>query len=223
MNRQNEHLETLTEIRSLMERSSKFLSLSGLSGIAAGLIALIGAIVAYIYFDMDFFQLNGNEVRELEGNSGRAYRNVYTKWGLQPIPFLLLDGFIVLVLALGSGFYFSFRKAKKRGHTFWDNTAKRLLINLSIPLIAGGLFALILLFKFDVVELIPPVTLIFYGLALINGSKYTLDELRTLGLCEIALGLIGTWFVSYALLFWAIGFGVLHIVYGTLMYIKYDR
>ncbi len=222
MNRQNEHLETLTEIRSLMERSSKFLSLSGLSGIAAGTIALIGAIVAYIYFDMDFFRLNAKEIRNLQ-NEGVAYLDIYTKWGLQPIQFLLLDGLVVLILALGSGVYFSLRKAQKRGHTFWDNTAKRLLINLFIPLIAGGLFALILLFKFDLVELIPPVTLIFYGLALLNGSKYTIDELRTLGLCEIALGLVATWFHSYALLFWALGFGVLHLVYGTLMYIKYDR
>lgn len=221
MNRQNEHLETLTEIRSLMERSSKFLSLSGLSGIAAGIIALIGAAVAYLYFEMDFFQINSDYVRRGAADEV-AYRTSYSKWGIKPIPFLLLDGFIVLTLALSFGFYFSIRKAKKQGAKFWDNTAKRLLINLSIPLVTGGIFVLILLFKFDLVELIPPVTLIFYGLALINGSKYTLDELRYLGLFEIALGLIGTWFVSYALLFWAIGFGVLHIIYGALMYKKYD-
>ncbi|NJN77457.1 MAG: hypothetical protein HC803_03300 [Saprospiraceae bacterium] len=222
MSQQNEHLQTLTEIRSLMERSSKFLSLSGLSGIAAGIVALVGAAIAYLYFDMDFFQINADYVRNGELNEV-AYRTTYTKWGIKPIPFLLLDGFIVLTLALSLGFYFSIRKAKKRGYQFWDNTAKRLMINLSLPLIAGGIFALILLFKYDLIELIPAVTLIFYGLALLNGSKYTLDEVRYLGICEIALGLIVTWFVSFALLFWAIGFGVLHIVYGVLMYKKYDR
>lgn len=222
MSRQNEHLETLTEIRSLMERSSKFLSLSGLSGIAAGIIALIGATVAYLYFDMDLFRINFDYV-STGAIDEVSYRTSYTKWNIAPIPFLLLDGFLVLVSALAFGFYFSMRKAKKQGSTFWDNTAKRLLINLSIPLVTGGIFALILLFKFNLLELIPPVTLIFYGLALINGSKYTLDELRTLGLCEIALGLIGTLFTAYALLFWAIGFGVLHIIYGLVMYQKYDR
>jgi hypothetical protein len=222
MSQQNEHLQTLTEIRSMMERSSKFLSLSGLSGIAAGIVALIGAAIAYLYFDMNFFQINAEYVRKGIENEV-SYRTTYTKWGIKPIPFLLLDGFIVLTLAVSLGFYFSIRKAKKHSYKFWDNTAKRLLINLSIPLIAGGLFALILLFKYDLVELIPPVTLIFYGLALINGSKYTLDELRYLGIFEIVLGLLSAWFTSYALLFWAIGFGVLHIVYGALMYKKYDR
>ncbi|MFT6149616.1 MAG: hypothetical protein ACJAUH_002310 [Saprospiraceae bacterium] len=222
MNQQNEHLQTLTEIRSLMERSSKFLSLSGLSGIAAGIVALVGAAIAYLYFDMDFFQINSEYVqRGLEDEV--SYRTTYAKWGIKPIPFLLLDGFIVLILALGLGFYFSARKAKKNGYQFWDNTAKRLMINLSLPLIAGGIFALILLFKYDLVELIPPVTLIFYGLALLNGSKYTLDEVRYLGISEIALGLMSTWFVSYTLFFWALGFGVLHIIYGVLMYQKYDR
>lgn len=222
MNQQNEHLETLVEIRSLMERSSKFLSLSGLSGIAAGTIALIGVIVAHIYFEMEFFKLNMEDVRMISEDDS-AFRSVYEKWGLKPIPFLMLDGAIVLVLALGSGFYYSLRKAKKRGYSFWDNTAKRLLINISIPLVTGGLFALILMFQYDLVELIPSVTLIFYGLALVNGSKYTLDELRTLGLSEIVLGLVSTWYQSYVLLFWAIGFGVLHIIYGVLMHIKYDR
>ena len=167
MNRQNEHLETLTEIRSLMERSSKFLSLSGLSGIAAGITALIGVAVAYAYFEMDFFQINADVVRGNVIDANVSYRDVYSKWNIKPIPFLLLDGFIVLTIALSLGFYFSMQKAKKRGQQFWDNTAKRLLINLSIPLIAGGLFALILLFKYDLVELIPPVTLIFYGLGLV--------------------------------------------------------
>lgn len=222
MSQQNEHLQTLTEIRSLMERSSKFLSLSGLSGIAAGIVALIGATIAYLYFDMDFFQINADYVRRGVENEV-SYRTTYTKWGIKPIPFLLLDGFIVLTLALSLGFYFSIRKAKKHNYKFWDNTAKRLMINLSLPLIAGGIFALILLFKYDLVELIPSVTLIFYGLALLNGSKYTLDEVRYLGISEIALGLISTWFVSYALFFWALGFGVLHIIYGALMYQKYDR
>ena len=39
--------EDLQAIREIMERSSKFLSLSGLSGIFAGVCALIGAAIAW--------------------------------------------------------------------------------------------------------------------------------------------------------------------------------
>ena len=56
MNNQNEHLETLSEIRTLMERSSKFLSLSGISGISAGIIAIVGVVAASIYQGYSFFE-----------------------------------------------------------------------------------------------------------------------------------------------------------------------
>lgn len=224
MTQQNEHLQTLTEIRSLMERSSKFLSLSGLSGVAAGVAALIGAAAAYFYLDMDFFQLS-NDMNVSNGRviADYSYREEYSKWGMRVIPFLLLDGVLVLIFAFGLGFFFSMRKAKRNGYKFWNNSAKRLLINLMLPLLVGGIFSLILLLKYDLVELMCATTLIFYGLALLNGSKYTLDEIRYLGLSEVALGLIATWFIGYGLLFWAIGFGVLHIVYGFVMYYRYDR
>ncbi len=224
MTQQNEHLQTLTEIRSLMERSSKFLSLSGLSGVAAGFVALIGAAAAYLYLDMDFFRLS-NEINVSNGRiiTDYSYRDEYVNWGMKVIPFLILDGILVLIFALGLGFYFSVRKAKRNGYKFWDNSAKRLLINLLLPLAIGGIFSLILLLKYDLVELMCGTTLIFYGLALLNGSKYTLDEIRYLGFCEVILGLIATWNIGYGLLFWTIGFGILHIVYGFVMYYRYDK
>jgi hypothetical protein len=70
--------------------------------------------------------------------------------------------------------------------------------------------------------LIGPTTLIFYGLALLNGSSFVSEELRMLGLLEIGLGLIALFFVGYGLYFWALGFGVFHIGYGWWMYRKYD-
>ena len=65
--------------------------------------------------------------------------------------------------------------------------------------------------------------LIFYGLALINSSKYTFFEIRYLGIAEIVLGLIASVFVSSGLILWAAGFGLLHIIYGIIMYYKYER
>lgn len=205
MSQTEEHLRDLTEIRSLMERSSRFISLSGLSGISAGLIALAGAWVAAqrIGVSWDF-----------------SHRDVARSPDLYR--FLALDAAVVLGLALASGVYFTVRGARRKGQAVWNQTSRRLLINLAIPLGAGGLFCLLLIGPAP--GLVAPGTLVFYGLALLNGSKYTHDDVRYLGLCEIALGLISGFLAGsgLTLLFWAVGFGVLHIVYGVVMYRKYE-
>ncbi|HMC96443.1 MAG TPA: hypothetical protein VKG92_02220, partial [Flavobacteriales bacterium] len=103
-----------------------------------------------------------------------------------------------------------------------DAAAQRLLVNMFIPLGGGGMFCLALLY-YGLPGLVPPATLVFYGLALLNASKYTLDEVRWLGISELILGLIASFWVGAGLLFWALGFGVLHIFYGALMYLRYER
>lgn len=208
MEEKNQHLETLTEIRSLMEKSSRFISLSGLSGIFAGIFALIGAVIAFYYLH----PINQHNYAYLMDGS------VNSEFYL----FFFLNALFVLVSSLTFGSYFTIRKAKKNNQSIWDATSKRLLINLMIPLTTGGIFCLILLYH-QLIGLIAPATLIFYGLALINASKYTLNDIRYLGICEIILGLIGSVYIGYGLLFWAIGFGLLHIIYGSVMYFKYEK
>lgn len=216
MSNQNEHLKDLQEIRSIMERSSKFISLSGLSGVFAGIFALLGALAVYIYQHEFFFSRYQNQGVFLRNDliSGTELQSF--------ILFLFTDAIIVLILALGSGIFFTTRNARKKGLPYFDATAKRMLINLFIPLVTGGLFCIALLFH-HLVYLIAPSTLIFYGLALVNASKFTLNDIKYLGYCEIALGLLAMVLVGYGLLFWAFGFGVLHIVYGSAMYFKYER
>jgi hypothetical protein len=131
-------------------------------------------------------------------------------------------GAVMLIVAISIGILLTLKKAKKKGQNMWGKTSQRLLLNLTMPLVAGGIFSLILIHH-GLVGLIAPVTLLFYGLALLNASKYTLHDIRYLGICEIILGLIGSYFIGYGLLIWAIGFGLLHIVYGSAMYLKYDR
>ena len=203
--------DDLASIRSLMERSSKFISLSGLSGILAGVYALLGAGGAY-YFVY---------------GSGNA-RPYYT----QPeITVFLLNTLIirlvciavvVLVASLATGFILTSRKAKKNGQPIWGNTSRALLFNMALPLVSGGLLILILLFR-SYYGIVSPASLIFYGLALVGASNFTYKDVRYLGICEIVLGLVAACLPGYGLLFWAIGFGVLHIIYGSMMYFKYDR
>ncbi|MEO1257998.1 MAG: hypothetical protein AAFZ15_04345 [Bacteroidota bacterium] len=210
---QNDHLETLTQIRSLMERSSRFISLSGLSGVAAGVWALLGAAAVYLYLDLPLFSNKRLYYYEVLENGN---------WGIPYETFFVLDAALVLILAIASGIYFTTRNAKKNGQKIWDAMAQRMLINLAIPLIAGGIFCLVL-YKNGQFGLVAPATLIFYGLALVNGGKYTHDDIRKLGIVEITLGLFGLYYPGFGLELWAIGFGVLHIIYGLLMYLKYER
>ncbi|HUH47610.1 MAG TPA: hypothetical protein VLZ54_10690 [Arenibacter sp.] len=198
------YIADIKDIKDIMDRSSRFISLSGLSGIAAGISALLGAYMAYstIYTDQDYLHYD---------------RVVPTPENLSQ---LLLIAIGTLVLALGTGIYFTTRKTKKQKQKIWDRQTKRLLINLLIPLATGGILCLMLLLK-GYVAIVAPLTLIFYGLALVNASKYTLKEVRSLGLLEILIGLLAVQFIGHGLLFWAIGFGLLHIVYGIKMELKY--
>ena len=210
MNEQNQQtLETLQDIKRMMERSSRFISLSGLSGIAAGICALVGSWFAYkefapYYSDYDFRgSYSGDEFQQLKIR-------------------LLVIALAVLIAALVSAFYFTWRKARHDRLPVWDLTSKRLTINMLIPLVTGGLFILAL-YQYNEWRFIAPACLIFYGLALVNASKYTLTDVRYLGLLQILLGLINTQFIGYGLYFWTAGFGVLHIIYGFVMWWKYEK
>lgn len=212
MKETEKHLQDIAQIRSMMERSSRFLSLSGLSGVFAGIYALIGATAAY--------KLLGIHIREALSQPSLFIANIGGSEDFN-IPFLLIP-ICVLIAALISGYYFTHRNAKKNNQQIWTKTSWLMLANLFIPLAAGGLFCLILIFH-GIYFLLASATLIFYGIALINASKYTLDEIRYLGISEIVIGLLAGFFVGYGLLFWAIGFGVLHIVYGAVMWWRYER
>ena len=203
----NKYLKDIEDIKNLMSKSTQCLSLSGLSGVLAGIYAIIGAWLAYktIYFD--------------------SYESIPYKHLIiseKAVLRLLMIASIVLIASIATGIILSVRKARKQNESVWNAASKRLIINFAIPLLTGGFFILFLIEK-EILNLIAPLTLIFYGLACVNASKYTLRDVRYLGITMIILGLISTWFINYGLLFWALGFGVCHIVYGGMMYFKYDR
>ena len=195
------YLKDIQDIKQMMSQSTQFISLSGLSGILAGIYALIGAFyVNYL----------------IENHQG-----YYITLESYTFKLIVLTAFVVLVASLVTAYIMTVNKAKKVGEKVWNTSSRRLLINFAIPLVTGGIFALLLL-RHGYYGLIAPITLLFYGLACVNGSKYTFEDIRYLGYCELVLGILALYFVGYGLLFWAIGFGLLHIVYGASMYFKYD-
>jgi len=212
MNEQ-EHLNTLSEIKQLMERSSRFLSLSGLSSVCIGVYALLGAFAGWWYLSTHSIDLNS------------FYKPIYDSYGnqsLDHIAFLMTDALLVLMLSLISSFVLTKRLASKQGLSSWDQPARRMLLDLLIPLLTGGLYCLILL-KQQRIEWIASAMLLFYGLSLINASHHTRNEIRQLGLLEITLGLFAALFPGHGISFWVVGFGVLHIIYGIRLYYTYER
>jgi uncharacterized membrane protein YidH (DUF202 family) len=189
-----------------MERSVKFVSLSGFSGILAGVYALLGASLAY-------YQIYLGQVTR----TAQYYRS-----HISIVNNLMIVAIAVLAASLATGWWFSFRKAKKLKTRIWNETSRRLLMNLAVPLVVGGIFTLILVYR-GYYNVVAASVLIFYGLALINASSNLYEEIRYLGYCELVLGLIAAALPGYGLYFWAIGFGILHILYGSIMYKKYDR
>ena len=196
------YLQDIQDIKQMMSQSTQFISLSGLSGILAGIYALIGATIVNYLLEQNKF-----DVVIIEGLTFKL---------------IILTAFVVLLLSLVTASILTKQKAKKVGEKVWNASAKRLLINFCIPLFTGGIFAILLL-RQEVYGLIAPITLIFYGLACLNASKYTLKDVRYLGITEIIIGLIAVEFSGYGLYFWVLGFGICHIVYGAMMYFKYDR
>jgi len=184
------------------------MSLSGLSGILAGIYALIGAYLGYTIIYRD------NVI------SKDGYRTLVL--GETSMITIFAIAFAVVALSIITAIYLSWRKAKLYNEKLWDSASKRLLINFLIPLATGGFFILSLIEK-EIYVFVAPLTLVFYGLALVNASKYTLGYIRYFGITMILIGLLSVWYLGYGLLFWALGFGVCHIIYGTLMYFKYDK
>jgi len=201
-----EYEKDLASIRNIMERTAKFLSLSGLSGILAGVYALAGAVVAYflVHYPLSPFKYRIYSIQD-------------------PVVLVKLLGLaaVVLVASVSTGLWMSMKKARQHRQSLWNASGRRLAVSLAIPLVTGGIFILIML-NAGHFGLAAPACLIFYGLALIQASTNTVDEIRYLGYSEIVLGLISAMLPGYGLIFWSLGFGVLHIVYGAIMHNKYD-
>lgn len=202
----NEAVEAVKEIRGMMEKSSRFLSFSGTSAILIGLYALAGAFVAYGII---------SSVKYIPGGYS-------TSGWITIVPDIILVSLIVFVLSLFTILFFSARKARKMRHSFISGPAYRTFLNFFLPLTVGGIFSLALLIGGNV-GIIAPVMLLFYGLSLINASKYTYGSIFWLGCCELLLGLICAFFPENGLLLWSIGFGILHIVYGIYFYFRVER
>jgi hypothetical protein len=198
MEQKEQYVNEIKAIRQMMEQSSRFLSLSGLSGIMIGLYAIIGAIFAN-YLIHNSVMPNSNLVSQL---------------------FFL--AVVILMISLVTVVVLTYRKTIRDGHKIWNKGTRMLILNLAVPLLSGGLLISIFIIR-GLYETISPSLLVFYGLALVNASKFTRQEIYYMGLCQISIGIIAAFLPGYSLILWAFGFGAVHIFYGTIMHFRYDH
>jgi hypothetical protein len=199
--------EELAEIKSMMERSTRFLSLSGLSGILAGIYALAASGIAWywIYFPNSSWSA---------GTESLSFRDLLNR--------MLILGLGTLFAAVGSAYFLSKKNGAGNAQHFWSPASKRFLQSLFLPVALGGFFCFALLHE-RAFELIPAAMLLFYGIGLVQSAQFTLGEIRNLGFTQLILGLLAAFFPDYGLLCWALGFGLFHVIYGTLMYFRHER
>jgi len=209
-NQNDETLDALREIRSIMDRSARFISLSGWSGIWAGLVALVGAAIAYKWLQEPGYKGIGSTLY-----ASSEHFDPYT------LNFIFL-GVAVFAVAMGGAIYFTYRKAARLGQKVWNNASRLMMAQLFYPVFAGGVFCLLFIY-YGCGMFVAPACLVFYGLALISASRHTLSDIRYLGMLDVALGCTSMFFPGFGLIFWAIGFGVLHVFYGVMMWSKYDK
>lgn len=215
MQDENKSLRTLEEIKQLMAKSSRFISLSGWSGIAAGACALVAAWIAHQKIKQ--FSLENaadNSIVRGTYNFPAGYRYLEFQ--------LIWLAAVTFAAAFILAYLFTYLRSRKTGAPVWGYTARKLMINVAVPMIAGGLLIWRMM-DMNYYGLIAPASLLFYGLALVNASKFTLPEIRYLGYFQLLLGVVNLWMTGYGLYFWAAGFGILHILYGMVMWNKYER
>lgn len=182
----------------MMEKSSRFLSLNGTSAIVIGIYACIAAWIAYYILG------SCDRLFMLEVNTPLQLRLLFI--------FAIILILISIVTVVGMCRY----NARQNNRQLQlDHTARRLLWNFFLPLVVGGILCLSLIWQ-QHYGLTSSIMLIFYGISLINASNYTYSNTRYLGYAELILGLADSFIEGYALLFWVVGFGVFHIIYGLL-------
>jgi ABC-type multidrug transport system fused ATPase/permease subunit len=111
MKKDTDYLQDIEEIRSLMEKSSKFISLSGWAGIFAGVFALLGSYIALTYLDFNPQSLSVD-----------PESNPFQQTQIFSVVQLAL---LVFLLAISFALFFTHRRAKRKDELLWTPNGKK--------------------------------------------------------------------------------------------------
>lgn len=210
--KEKEVKKTLSDIRDMMSKSSRFQSVSGYSIVVVGLLAAVASLITAVFIGVE----NGFPCSEKLQHFAVMDTAVRTKS-------IAITGMVLFALSLLTVFFFAYIKSKRHQLRFaFDKRMGQMLLDFFIPLAVGGVLSIVLVMQ-QHYGLTSSIMLIFYGLALVNCSHYTYPVFRYLGYVELLLGIIDCFTMSHALLTWFLGFSVAHIVFGIVYILLFDR
>ncbi len=199
----NDAINTLREIKDIMQKSSRFENISGFSIIIIGIYASIVSLGAWLLLGKHepYSWLPTWSTDFALNTPGRTWTAI-------------LCALVLLVVSFGTVCLMSYFKTKRVNHRFvFDHTVRRSLWAFFVPAATGGLLCLAMLQQGHY-GITSSFMLVFYGLALINCAHHTTSRLALLGYVELLLGIVDCFVVSHGILFWFLGFGLWHIIFG---------
>jgi hypothetical protein len=201
------------EASSGVRRQTRYLAFSAWSFLSIGLLFLLVIASAWVYLG---YEIEGQTDPEQLFGRFEAIPSHY--YALAAVACLLALG-----LGLGLVTWFNNRKAERLGLARWNAAATKMVQEAAVPLLGGGLLLAVLVFRYGLFGLVAPLSLLFYGLALTRASWFSLRELRSLGYVQIGLGLVSCLFPRETLLFWGLGLGLAHVLFGLWMAVREQR
>jgi hypothetical protein len=126
---------------------------------------------------------------------------------------------VFIVISLVTLWIRAKRTVRKNDQKLWSIFTRKIrwqtLISLLIILII-----IIMISNIGYFSLTTPLSLFFYGLFLLNLSRFSSIGLRYLSLAEIILAITSYFIYDKEIIFLALGFGFLPILYGIATFIK---
>ena len=180
--------ENLRVIRALMERSTKFSTFSGLSGVCAGMASIIGCIITRLYIPDP---------------------------GAFPVQFLALWS-TVIVIAVGADYLLMKRRAAQVGKRVLSRLGKQMVI-ASVPGLGTGAIVTFYLLQHHLLGSVYPFWMLAYGLAVSATGLFSQREVSLLGVAFLIAGAACLFATGIGLPMMAVTFGGFHIVYGLAM------
>ena len=179
--------ENLKMIRNLMERSTQYSTFSGLSGVFAGLVSIVGCLVTQAMGKVDD----------------------------RPIEFIVTWAIVILV-AVGADYLLTKRRAAEVGKRVLSRLGRQMVI-AAIPGLGSGSLLTFYFMQHKMLANIFPVWMLAYGIAVCATGLFSQREVSALGAAFLVAGAFSLLLPVSGLLMMAITFGGFHIVYALVM------
>ena len=186
-----------------MEQGKSYFSLKSLSGI---LIGIYGLATVYL-------------IDKLTSGEGSGIEMV----SQLPILFLQIGitaiAVVFIIISLFTLWIRAKRRAKSEGKKLWNTSNKKIRLQTLITLLVL-IVVIIVIANQGYYSLVTPISLFFYGLFLLNLSRFSSKGLVFLSIGEVLLGVAAYMIYDKEIFFLALGFGLLPIIYGAATFLS---